>query len=131
MKNIFERVSKLKLRFNTSKGQITTEDLWDLPLTSPRGVSLDAVAKVVYTQLEQTPVKSFVTKTTRTNSELSLKFDIVKHIIDVKLAERDAKELEATNKARKNLILETIQEKKISELKDKSVEELQKELEEL
>ena len=40
MLNIFEKASKQKLRFVTSKGMISSEDLWDMSLQS-----LDIIAK--------------------------------------------------------------------------------------
>ena len=48
--NIFEQASRNKLRFDTNiKGVISTEDLWDLPLTSDTGrVNLDDIAKALY-----------------------------------------------------------------------------------
>ena len=38
--NLFEKASKMKLRFSTTKGVLSTEDLWDLSLES-----LDRIAK--------------------------------------------------------------------------------------
>lgn len=32
--SIFEQASRQKLRFETSAGKLSIEDLWDLPLTS-------------------------------------------------------------------------------------------------
>jgi hypothetical protein len=45
MSNLFERATRLKLRFSTNKNEITVEDLWELPLQSKTGFDLDNVAK--------------------------------------------------------------------------------------
>jgi hypothetical protein len=39
--DIFEKASREKLRFSTSQGQFSVEDLWNLPLTSPSGRSVN------------------------------------------------------------------------------------------
>ena len=43
--NIFEQASRAKLRFDSVKGQLVTEQLWDLPLQSKTNFDLDTVAK--------------------------------------------------------------------------------------
>ena len=43
---MFEKASRLKLRFSTSIGMLSAEDLWDLPLSSRNGTAnLDDVAR--------------------------------------------------------------------------------------
>ena len=41
--DIFKQAAKAKLRFPSSKGELRVEDLWDLPLTSKTGPSLDSL----------------------------------------------------------------------------------------
>jgi hypothetical protein len=123
--DIFEQASKSKLRFETTKGSITTDDLWDLPLTSVRGVSLDGIAIKLNKEVAESSEESFVATAKKSNTVAKLKFDIVKHIIDVKIAE-NAEKLEAsTKKAQKERILGLIADKQDEELAGKSVEELQ------
>jgi len=84
--SIFEKASKAKLRFSTSRGQLSTEDLWDLSLES-----LDSIAVAIDKALETAGKKSFIGKRDTTNTTLELQLEILKHIIEVKLAEKDAK----------------------------------------
>ena len=120
----FEKASRLKLRFTTSKGDITVEDLWDLKLTSRNGFDLDTVAKSLNTAVKESGEESFVLKRNTKNAILDLKFEIVKHIIKVKMDEADVAEKSAENKSKKETILGIIANKQNEELQGKSVEEL-------
>ena len=75
--SIFEKASKAKLRFSTSRGQLSTEDLWDLSLES-----LDQIAVAIDKALETAGKKSFIGKRDTTNTTLELQLEILKHIID-------------------------------------------------
>ena len=121
----FERASRLKIRFATTLGTISPEDLWDLPLTSGRSVSLDDIARSLHAELKASTEVSFVLKATEADEKLQLGFDIVKHIIDIILAEREVAATAAAKKAEKQKLLGLIAEKQEGALKEKSVEELQ------
>ena len=122
---MFEKASRLKIRFATTLGVISTEDLWDLPLTSHRSVSLDDIARSLHREIKDSAEESFVTKATAADEKLQLGFDIVKHVIEVKLAEREVAATAAAKKAEKQKLLSLIAEKQEGALKEKSVEELQ------
>lgn len=121
---MFEKASRMKLRFDTAVGAITVEDLWDLPLTSNRTTSLDDVARSLHQQIKDETEVSFVTTASTASAKLQLGFDIVKHIIDVRLAEREAETLRAQNREKKQKLLSLIAEKEDEGLKQSSVEEL-------
>lgn len=121
---MFEEASRKRLRFNTRVGILTVEDLWVLPLTG-NGENLDDIAKTLNREVKNSEEESFVVKQSGVNETLKLKFDIVKHIIAVKLAEAEAAENAAAVKAKKERIMEIIASKKDEELKDASIEELQ------
>ena len=124
---MFEKASRLKLRFETARGLFTAEDLWDLPLTSPRGnPNLDDIAIALNKRLKEVTTESFVTKTTRSNEALQLSFDIVKHVIEVKLAENEEAKKKTEQKQRKDRILEILAHKQDKALEDLPIEELQK-----
>jgi hypothetical protein len=122
---MFEKASRLKLRFNTPKGVLAVEDLWDLPLSSARTVSLDDLAKALNRALKESEEESFVAKASKKNEELQLSFDVVKHVIAVKLAERDAESKRLEAKEKKERILAIIADKQDEQLKSATLEELQ------
>lgn len=125
MEAMFEKAVRMKLRFETAVGFLTVEDLWDLPLSSTRYASLDDVARGLHRELKEAEETSFVVKTSAADERLQLAFDVVKHVIDVKLAEVEAEKTRAENKARKQKLLSLIAEKQDESLKASSVEELQ------
>lgn len=122
--DLFEKAAKQKLRFLTPVGALTTEDLWDLSLTSTRGVSLDALAKNLNREVKACEEESFVVQESTQNSVLSLKFDIVKHVIKAKLANAEKAEKAAATRVRNERILSVLMDKEHDELNSKSVEEL-------
>lgn len=124
--SLFEKATKQKLRFQTSKGNLSVEDLWDLSLES-----LDIIAVNVDKQLETSGAKSFIGKKSTKNADLSLSLEILKHVIEVKLEEKEAKTNRAAKSAKIAEIKALLAEKQGEAMKGKSSAELMKELEEL
>jgi len=120
----FEEASRKQLRFKVTNGTITTEDLWDLSLES-----LDKLAKSLNKEVKEQEEESFIKTRTVSNKTLDLKFEIVKHIINVKLAEEAEKKTKAEKAAKRAQIMELIGKKQVETLEGKSIEELTKELE--
>jgi hypothetical protein len=132
MSTIFEKASRLKLRFETSRGLISAEDLWDLPLTSNTGkVNLDDIARGLHSQLKNDSNVSFVHLDRKSDETIQLRFDIVKHVIDSRLEENKANLQARDNAAKKQKLLEILAEKQDGDLKNKSADELQKLIAEL
>lgn len=129
--NIFEEATRLKLRFPSTKGALSLEDLWDLPLTSKNGPSLDNVARAVNSQLKESAEESFVTERSSANTELQLKMDVALHVIGVRKAENQAKIDAKAREQKKAQLEDLINRKKNEALEGKSLEDLQKELESL
>lgn len=124
--NIFEQASRQAFRFQTKKCLITTEDLWALPLTSTTGVSLDEVARQLHKDIQASSVPSFVEVKTESNSLLETQLEVVKHIIAVKLEEKKVRDEAREVAAKKQRVMELIQNKKDAALADMSIEELEK-----
>ena len=123
---MFEKASRLKLRFESTKGQLQIEDLWDLPLTSTKGqANLDDIARGLHRQLKNGDDVSFVNATHKSDEVVQLKFDIVKHIIDVRLVENEAAAKARENKEKKQQLLAIIAQKKDAALQGTPLEELE------
>lgn len=126
MDNMFQLASRFKFRFNSSRGAVTVEDLWDLPLVSDRGPNLDDIARSLHKQLKEADGgTSFVKPVVKKTDTIQLQFDIVKRIIDIKVAERDAATVAAEKAATKQKLLGLISRKQDAELEGKSVDDLQ------
>ena len=127
---MFEKATRLKLRFDTTKGPLSVEDLWDLPL-SGNGLNLDKIAMTLSRQLKEESTESFVLKTSRSTTVLQLKFDIAKRIIDVRLAEIETAKTKAEARAKKDRILSIIERKQDEQLEGQPLEDLLKMVESL
>lgn len=97
--NIFESASRNKIRFTSIKGELTLEQVWDVPLRSTDGFNLDAVAQAAYIKVKNRQDASFVDQPkTKEDERNELALDIVKHIIAVKLNDEKRAALIAANK---------------------------------
>lgn len=120
--NVFEQASRLRLRFDLN-GQISVEQLWDVKM------SILADYEQGLTEVVESYGKS--TRRTRKNRTKeqdlnSLRLEIVTYILDVREEEEDAARTAAESKAKRQEILALIDEKKKENLRNMSVEELEK-----
>jgi hypothetical protein len=122
MSDLFEQATKAHLRFKAPVGMVTAEDLWGFSLTD-----LNGMAKVLHHELQETEV-SFIDAPTAASGAIQLKFDVVKRVIDVKLAERDAKAQQKEVMAQRKFLQEVLHDKKNEALRNLSVEEIEKQL---
>lgn len=124
--NIFEMAVVQKFRFNTPQGQITAEDLFDLPLQSNTGrANLDSIAIDLHNQLKKADTNvSFVTEIKSEATNLQARFDLVKYVIEVKIAARDKAQKAKETRERNQKILALIEQKENAAMADKSLDEL-------
>jgi hypothetical protein len=130
--NIFEYASRNKLRFTSSRGEITVEQLWDVPLRSTDGFNLNAVAKAANEAVKVIGEESFV-ETTRTTAHTRVEaaFEVVKHVIEIKLADEAAAKTRADNRIKREKLLNALAEKQDGKLSAMSERELKKQIAEL
>lgn len=117
---MFDQATRLKLRFESNKGLLSVEQLWDLPLTT-----LNELAKNLNRQIKEVgDDEDFISEKSSVDSQVQLRFDIAKHIIGVKLKERNDTQTAQDRKAHNQTIMALIEQKQQQELAGKSVEEL-------
>jgi hypothetical protein len=122
---MFDKASRLKLRFTSHKGDLTVEDLWDLPLTSATGKpNLDSIAVDLFNQVKETATVSFVNTPAKADETVQLKLDIAKHIIETRLVENATRNAAAANAEKKQNLLALISKKENEHLEGQSLEEL-------
>lgn len=125
---MFDVATRFKFRFPTTRGMISAEDLWDLPLTSTTGApNLNDVAKSINKAIvAQTEEVSFVETARKPNSDDGLKLEIVKHVIGVRQEDAKAAAKQRENKELEQKILAIMAERKDASLGDKSDAELRR-----
>jgi hypothetical protein len=124
--NIFELAAVTKLRFQTTKGYVTTEDLYDLNLQT-----LNRIAKAVNKELKSAEEEDFIDEPSKTDKVNTLRLDLLKHVIKVKKDAQEAAVNASKKKAEIAKLKELIAEKKDAALKDQSLDELQEQLKQL
>jgi hypothetical protein len=125
--NIFEFATRSKLRFQSIRGDLTVEQLWEVPLRSRDDFNLDAVAKAANKALKEISEESFVEHTVtpeHTRREMALL--VVKHVIDTKLVEEEDAKRRANNKVEKEKLLAILADKQAGKLSELSEKDLQK-----
>jgi len=128
---MFEKASKMKLRFASKRGYLSTEDLWDIPLTDGADLSLDNLAKTLNREMKLREEESFVVQKSSAGSTLELKLDIVKHIIQVKLKDMKNAEDKVINTTKIQKLQSAIMRKESESLENQSLAELMKKLKKL
>ena len=124
-KNIFEFATRNRLRF-PYKGNATVEDLWQVSVQE-----LDAIYKVLKAQEKEANGESLLQVKSKDDTVLEAKIAIVKHIVEVKLAEAEKAKKALENKQKRDRILSIMADKQDAALQNMSMEELQKQLDEL
>ena len=122
--NIFKEAVIRKIRFQTVKGTICLEDLYDIPLASKDKFNLNDIAKSIYSEIKESGDVNFVGENNSTDSINELKLALIKEVIKYKQEEARSKTELAANKSHNELIDRLIKEKEFENLKNMSVDEL-------
>jgi len=123
---MYKQASQLKLRFQTSVGLLTTEQLWDLSQLQLSN-TIKAVKKVLKKN-DGDDELSFLEDTKEVDVVNQLRFSILKDVYLSKKKEAEDLRNAAEIKAHNQKILTLIAEKKDDSLKGMSIEDLEKQL---
>ena len=124
---MYKKASQLKLRFNTEKGSLTVEQLWDCS----RAMLARTIKNVndILKELEPTGDLDFLNDSgvvTATDPENTLRFQILKDVYLTKTEEANAARNEAQIKLHNQKIDNIIARKQDEELENMSLEDLEK-----
>lgn len=126
VENMFVEATKNRYRFASSKGELSVEDLWQLSLQS-----LDEIAITISEELEKLGKRSFIQQKTKTSTELQLKLDVARFVINYKLDEKEKKMVQAAKSRRLAFLKELREKKSIEQMENMSTEELERQIAEL
>lgn len=116
-KNIFEYAARNKLRF-PYKGTISTEDLWDLPVTE-----LDKIYKAL-NKKNKTNEEESLLSTSSVDTDTLISIDIIKYIVNYKLKKKEENEQAKKRAEDRQFIMDIVEKKRKQSLEDKTEEEL-------
>ena len=116
----FKLASQQKLRFQTNKGLLSVEQLWDLSLED-----LDALAVSLETEHKESGKKSFLVKTSAKDKTAKLRFDVVLDVLNTNVEAEQAALAERERKANNEKIIGIIADKQDESLKGKTIKQLE------
>lgn len=125
--NIFEKAVRIDLKFESSRGLLTPQDLWKLPLSARNGDSLDSIGLLILKKLQENSTLSLVLNTRNKNEVDELRLEIIKNIIQQKQTEIAEKEFKEASQSKIKKLDEMIAAKKDEKLSSMSIEELEAE----
>ena len=124
--NMFIKASREKMRFESGRGSVSVEDLWDFNLSA-----LDNIAVSLDEKIQKAGRKSFVDKRTPSTSAAVTQLEIVKFVIETKQAEDEARKTRAEKAGQKDFLKSLLEKKRMEQLEGLSAEEIQKQIDSL
>lgn len=120
----FIKASRRQLRFKTSKGNLSTEDLWALSLDALNKIAIDVNNRIT----SKGEVSFLPSSNTREDKELDMlktSLEIVKYIINTKVTEKNAATKRNETLQQKALLQQLVEKKQMQEFENMSKEELE------
>lgn len=123
---MFEKASRLALRFESTRGKLSVEQLWDLPMTE-----LNELYKGLNKVKSSANEDSLLDEKTSEEKLVDLKLSLIRHVAEVRKKEAKDKKDEAQLRADLKAIDDAIAEAEDRNLKSLTPEELRKKREEI
>jgi len=123
---LFVLAARKKYRFESGRGSVSVEDLFDLSLAA-----LDNVAVALDEKIQKAGRKSFIAKLSRSTGDDENRLEIVKFVIETLQAEADARKTRAEKENQKAFLKGLLEKKQLEQLEGLSAEEIQKQLDQL
>lgn len=121
--NLFVVAARKKFRFESTKGMLTVEDLFDMNLTA-----LDNIALVLDEKIQKLGRKSFIQKKATSTTEIESQLEIVKFVIETKQTEAEESKARAAKEAQRAFLLSLKEKKQMEKLESLSLEDIDKQL---
>ena len=134
MSNIYKQAAQQKLRFESKRGLLTTEDLFTLPISKGE-INLRDLAIAVNKKLTKsdTEIPDFLSDEASTQTKeqqlLQLQLDILKDVIETRKEENQQVTEAYKRDQERAVIRELIAKKKQENFEDLSIDELEAKLE--
>ena len=124
MKNVFEQITRKGLTFSTVKGNISVQELWQLPLKGKNGFDLDTISRDLLAKVKSSSEESLVDVEDDVDSDDQLRLEVLKVVVNTLKLEQQARVDAERIRSHNDKIDQLIARKKDEELEGKSVEEL-------
>ena len=125
--DLFMRATREAFRYESARGLLSTEQLWQLPLIGQRantGFDLDNVARTINAEIKAMGEESFVERENPLREVAVARLEVVKAVIAYRQAEARAQEKRAANASERKAIMEALDNRKRADLSAASVDEL-------
>lgn len=124
--SVFEKATKKQLRFNTTRGLLTTEQLWQLSLQD-----LDTLGMAIKKEIKESSEETLLSTTKRVNPTEQLKLDVIVRIIEVKQKDAEARAKRVEKAGKLQQLQQLAATKENEKFNEQSLEEIQKQIAEL
>lgn len=124
--NIFERVSRGNIMFQSVRGNLTDRDLWNLTKEE-----LDGMYSKLSAKLKKEEGESLLDKKKQSTVDDELRLEVIKYIVESKLRQEESAEKAVVTRERKAKLEKALAEKRDGAINEMSEEDIEKELAEL
>ena len=118
--DIYANALQQGFRYPTSKGEMSTEDLFSLSLTS-----LDAIYRTLSRSIKREQEESLLNRETAADRTTRQKMDVVKAVVELKQEQNKEKAEKAQKKAQKAFYREALEKKRLEKIGNMSEAELE------